>query len=370
MAEQAHVLIVDDEPGVRESLRAILRGECIVHTAANGTEALEQITTLPIDVVTLDLRMPGLGGMAALEHIKAHDPDIEALIITGYNSFDSAVDSMRLRAFDYVSKPFDVDHVRDLVRRAVDRRRAVRRLRSVEHDLFSNINEAFRTPLNVILGYSDILRDQSSGDLASAQRTALERICSNSASLVRYLDGIFLLAELAGGTRPAIQEHVLVPELLHQVHDARMRAAAEKGLQFSFQSPPDLGIETDQALLVTLILELVDNAIHFTDTGSVSLLAAPAPHGAGVTLIVRDTGRGIGPEHLGPTPTSADATRLHMQPSGITVGLHTVVAIARHLDAELDVAAECGRGTEFRLTFRSRIPAPRPVPALGARVAT
>ena len=78
-------------------------------------------------VVTLDLRMPGLGGIGVLERIKAHGPDIEALIISGYNSFDSAVDGMRLRAFDYVSKPFDIEHVRDLVRRAVDRRRAVRR---------------------------------------------------------------------------------------------------------------------------------------------------------------------------------------------------------------------------------------------------
>lgn len=370
MAEQAHVLIVDDEPGVRESLRAILLGECVVHTAASGAEALDQIATLPIDVVTLDLRMPGLGGIAALERIKAHDPDIEALIITGYNSFDSAVDSMRLRAFDYVSKPFDVDHVRDLVRRAVDRRRAVRRVRSVEHDLFSNLNEAFRTPLNVILGYSEVLRDQSSGTLAAAQRTALDRICSNSASLVRYLDGIFLLAELAGGARPVIHEHVLVPELFHQVHDARMRTAADKGLQFSFQSTPDLQVETDQALLLTLILELVDNAIRFTDRGSVSLLAAPAPQDAGVTLIVRDTGCGIGPEHLDTTPTSADSTRAHMQPSGITIGLHTVAAIARHLDADLDVAAESNRGTEFRLTLPFRVPALRPAPALGARIST
>lgn len=369
MAEQAHVLIVDDEPGVRESLRAILLGEWIVHTAASGAEALDQIATLPIDVVTLDLRMPGLGGIAALERIKAHDPDIEALIITGYNSFDSAVDSMRLRAFDYVSKPFDVEHVRDLVRRAIDRRRAVRRLRSVEHDLFSNLNEAFRTPLNVILGYSEILRDQSSGALAAAQRTALDRICSNSASLVRYLDGIFLLAELAGGTRPATHDRVLVPELFHQVHDAHMRAAAGKGLQFSFRSLPDLGIDTDQALLLTLLSELVDNAIRFTDTGSVSLLATLAPDGAGVTLIVRDTGRGIGTEHLTTAPTSADTSQIHVQPTGITIGLHTVTAIARHLDAELDVVTECGRGSEFRLTLPLHIPAPRPVPADTARIA-
>jgi signal transduction histidine kinase len=372
MTEQAHVLIVDDEPGVRESLRAILLGECIVHTAASGAEALDQVARLPIDVVTLDLRMPGLGGIGVLERIKAHDPDIEALIISGYNSFDSAVDGMRLRAFDYVSKPFDIEHVRDLVRRAVERRRAVRRLRSVEHDLFANLNDTFRTPLNVILGYSEMLREQSYGDLAADQRSALDRICSNSASLVRYLDGIFLLAELASGNRPVAHDHVLVADLFHQVHDAHVRAATEKGLHFRIQSTPDLAVEADQGLLLTLITELVENAIRFTERGGVSLSATPEPEHASVTIIVRDTGAGIGTEHLvAASPAGADGSgRLRMQPSGITIGLHTVAAIARHLEAPLDVVTSRDQGSEFRLTLPACVPATRPAPSLSERIST
>src|SRR5439155_8993123 len=81
MNERPRLLIVDDERGVRESLRAILQGECEVLTASSGDEALAIVGREPVDVLTLDLKMPGLGGIGVLERIKEIDPDIEVLII-------------------------------------------------------------------------------------------------------------------------------------------------------------------------------------------------------------------------------------------------------------------------------------------------
>ena len=65
----------------------------------------------PVDLVTLDLKMPGFTGINVLEKVKQHDPDIEAIIITGYGSLDTAIEGLRLGAFDYISKPFDVNHI-------------------------------------------------------------------------------------------------------------------------------------------------------------------------------------------------------------------------------------------------------------------
>src|SRR6184192_4848160 len=98
MSLRSRVLVVDDEMGVRESLRAILHGECEVVTAASGEAALEVMARDPIDVMTLDLKMPGLGGIGVLERAKQMDPDLEVLIITGYGSLDTAVQGIRLRA--------------------------------------------------------------------------------------------------------------------------------------------------------------------------------------------------------------------------------------------------------------------------------
>src|SRR5438552_9711165 len=157
MGVRARGVVVDDEMGVRESLRAILHGECEVVTASSGQAALDTIARDPVDVMTLDLKMPGLGGIGVLERARQLDPDLEVLIITGYGSLDTAVEGLRLRAFDYLSKPFDSVQVRSLIGKAIARRAAVRRMRSLPEQLLSGLSHELRTPLNVIMGYSTIL---------------------------------------------------------------------------------------------------------------------------------------------------------------------------------------------------------------------
>ena len=107
MEDRACLLIVDDERGPTESLRMIFKPEYEVFTAPGGKEALEILHRSPIDVVTLDLGMPGMPGIEVMEQIKRFDPDIEVIVVTGYASLDSAIRGLRYRAFDYVTKPFD-----------------------------------------------------------------------------------------------------------------------------------------------------------------------------------------------------------------------------------------------------------------------
>ncbi len=110
-ATKPHVLVVDDEMGPRESLKMILNPYYNVHVAERGGQAIEMLKQHQVDLVTLDLKMPGLSGIHVLEKLKQHDPDIEAIIITGYGSLDTAIEGLRLGAFDYISKPFDVNHI-------------------------------------------------------------------------------------------------------------------------------------------------------------------------------------------------------------------------------------------------------------------
>src|ERR687888_1644514 len=139
-AAKPHILVVDDEMGPRESLKMILNPYYNVHIAERGGQAIELLAKHPVDLVTLDLKMPGLTGINVLEKVKQRDPDIEAIIITGYGSLDTAIEGLRLGAFDYISKPFDVNHILSLVRRAMDRRTAKARLRQVKSDFLSNIS--------------------------------------------------------------------------------------------------------------------------------------------------------------------------------------------------------------------------------------
>src|SRR3970040_2632385 len=95
-----------------------------VFTADRGVQAVEMLRQFPVDLVTLDLKMPGFSGINVLEKVKQHDPDIEAIIITGYGSLDTAIEGLRLGAFEYISKPLDVNHIMSLVKTGLHGRNA------------------------------------------------------------------------------------------------------------------------------------------------------------------------------------------------------------------------------------------------------
>ena len=115
----ANVLIVDDEVGVRESLRMILKPSFNVYTAEDGEGALEIIQTMPIDLVILDLKMPGMSGEEVLKLIKAYDPTIDGVIITGYGTLESAAEAIKYNVVDYILKPFNVPDVLSTVKRCI-----------------------------------------------------------------------------------------------------------------------------------------------------------------------------------------------------------------------------------------------------------
>ncbi|RIL06561.1 MAG: hypothetical protein DCC71_06155 [Proteobacteria bacterium] len=132
---RATVLVVDDERGPRESLRMILSPSYDVRLASSGAEALEALHTTPVDVVTLDLAMPGLRGQELMRAIRLDFPDVEVIVITGHGTLDSATEAIRHGICDYLQKPFDVVQVTAAVYRALSRRRGRRRLVSFLEEL-------------------------------------------------------------------------------------------------------------------------------------------------------------------------------------------------------------------------------------------
>jgi DNA-binding NtrC family response regulator len=117
--EPVRILVADDEPNLRRVLGAILArdGYEVLH-ASDGAEALE-IAADGVDVVVTDLRMPRIDGMEVLRRLAASQPDVPVIMITAHGSVDSAVEAVKLGAFDYVEKPFEQDHIRQIVAKAV-----------------------------------------------------------------------------------------------------------------------------------------------------------------------------------------------------------------------------------------------------------
>jgi len=118
------ILIVDDEESVCMVLTRVLEGAGHdVQVASNGREAIDRLKDEPFDLIITDLKMPGIDGLGVLAKAKETDPLCEVIVITGYASVDSAVEVMRLGAYDYITKPFHLDRIRFLAERALQRRR-------------------------------------------------------------------------------------------------------------------------------------------------------------------------------------------------------------------------------------------------------
>jgi two-component system response regulator PilR (NtrC family) len=119
------VLVADDEPSMRQLLGLLLESEgYVVLKAADGREALETFreNSGEIDIIIQDLKMPGVDGVSLLRQFKDEAPEVPVVVITAFSTWDSAVEAMRLGAYDYIRKPFDTDTIRLVVSRAIERR--------------------------------------------------------------------------------------------------------------------------------------------------------------------------------------------------------------------------------------------------------
>jgi CheY-like chemotaxis protein len=122
---RARILVVDDEPDVREMMCAVLADEGYqVVAVEGGLQALLAAQRTRFDLATMDLRMPGMGGREALRELRALDPEIQVLVVSGYATPEESEACMALGAYAVVRKPVDLDRLLALVEHALARRRA------------------------------------------------------------------------------------------------------------------------------------------------------------------------------------------------------------------------------------------------------
>ncbi len=130
------ILLVDDDAAFRHVMaRELQRIGYEVATASSGEEAIQRVSANEPDVVVLDLRLPGMGGLDALREINTNAPGTEVIMLTGHGSIDTAIESIRIGAFDYVVKPCPLDELDIRIQRALERRTLRRRANLLDRAL-------------------------------------------------------------------------------------------------------------------------------------------------------------------------------------------------------------------------------------------
>ncbi len=133
---KSNILVVDDEPVARQSLSDILRLEGYQVTAvANGELAVDHIRNYAVDLIVLDLKMPGMNGMDVVQVVNQLSPDTEIILLTAYGSMETAVEALRQRVHDYLFKPASPNQILESVRRGLERREVKLKERREEEEL-------------------------------------------------------------------------------------------------------------------------------------------------------------------------------------------------------------------------------------------
>ena len=118
------ILVVDDEKDIRDLFQDVLVQEGYqVFTATNGAEAISLGKRNRLDLALVDIKMPGMDGIEVFQKLKKVKKDMEAIILTGYGTLRTAKEAMRLGAYDYLTKPFDLGLVKNIIREALERKK-------------------------------------------------------------------------------------------------------------------------------------------------------------------------------------------------------------------------------------------------------
>src|SRR5919106_206252 len=145
MPKQPSILLIEDEANLRHNLGVLLEGEGYrVISAEDGAEGIRKLQEEPFDLVITDVVMPKVDGFQVMQYLKDHAPDVVVVAMTAYVSTESAIDALRRGAYDYIAKPFDVDLMQVVIKRALDKARMQKAFRHYMGELERRVEERTR----------------------------------------------------------------------------------------------------------------------------------------------------------------------------------------------------------------------------------
>ncbi len=365
----AVLLVVEDDFQMRQVLKEILTNEgYTVFDAYDGVNALEVLGKLaaPPDMIIADIMMPRMDGFELLRRVR--DSEVWAHIpITFLTALDNPKDMLRgkeMGAEEYITKPFLIGDFLRLVEARLKRYRALQRMHqnrveSLKQDILRLLNHEFRTPLTLIIAYTDMLRSYEQAEAMPKPMLIefLAGVCDGAQRLRRLVENFVLLAELHygdGATKLAWRMRDIDDPrtLFREAIDCMTRPDELSHRHVVLEIAPDLPAFTgDSESLVIALRELLDNAVKFSDEGSTITLGAVLRDGH-ITLSVRDEGRGMPIGQVARIGAAFYQIDRHTtEDQGVGAGLAIVDAIAKLHDARVHIVSREGQGTTVQIVM-------------------
>ena len=379
------LLIVDDELGPRESLRMVFKDRYECALADSGTAGVAYARAHHVDAAILDIRMPDQSGIDVLRELKTIDPHIECIMLTGYETVETARAAIHHGATEYLNKPFDVFAMRELLERCLTRRQQraglednLHRLRQLNDELTAELTRADRAtaaslisagvvhelnnPLTIVAAYAQMLHNSmdhlQQGD-ARALTEARDRLASLEREVERCTDiarRFLRFARVHTRETECLEVGRLLEDTAallkaHPAHQEIQILAAHAGPSLPVRIHPgeimqvllNLGINALQAMNGTGTLRLTAERLAHVPTEFAFRAAAFDPRRPTVRLTVADTGPGLGAAVREKLFTPYVSTKVN----GNGLGLALVAELIGRHGGAISVESTPGAGAKF-----------------------
>ena len=357
MSNESNILIIDDDETILDSMTQVFskEGYC-TKTAGNGDQGIRILKENEPDLVFVDLKMPGKGGIEVLEEIKEFDPDCVAIVITGFGTIQSAVEAMKHGAYDFLPKPFTPDELRFIVKRGLERRRYIQETAHLRKEremmrknFISLVTHELRSPLAAVQQNLTVITGGMAGTIPEKALHILQRMSIRIKGLISLINDWLDFSRIESGEIVKEMSDVDIKELLHEVLDSLQPLSNEKKVSIFFKEPADYPpVRGNRETLLMLFMNLAHNAIKYNkEGGEVKIILEPGMSGTKVT--VSDTGIGIPEKSLPLIFEQFYRVKDGTNVSGTGLGLSLVKKIVEAHSGNIEVRSEVGKGTVFEV---------------------
>jgi len=373
------ILAVDDQLVVRGWNRWL--------ELASGREAEEMIGRPLLDLIpelrgtaAEDVLRRALTGATTVWSHRFHRYFLPLPPPPGYTGFDAMQQSARILSTSHEGVVDGVlVLVQDVTERVAREEALHTALRQAEvasqakSDFLASMSHELRTPLSAIVGYMDLLEGEMVGAIAPLQRTFLGRVKAAARHLISVIEEILTFSRVEAGKEPMSVETVDAVALVRDVEEMFMPQALRKGIELSMSVPDaPVTLHVDATKLRQILINLIGNALKFTDAGCVSLEMSVAE--SDVLFVIRDTGPGIDQADLGRIfdPFTQLDQSLRRTKGGTGLGLPVSRRLAHLLGGDLQVWSAPNEGATFTLRVPCDLPSPvaRPSAELGLNISS
>jgi len=362
------ILIVEDENIVALDMRMRLEamGYTVLDVVDTAPLALEKAAELSPELVLMDIKLKGeMDGIEAAVQLRKTS-EIPVIFVTAFTDERTLDRAKRASPYGYIVKPFHERELRIAIELAIYKYQyelSIRRAKDiaeesnrVKGEFLANMSHELKTPLNSVIGFSELALGVSQD---REQREYLSIVLSSAKSLLTLIDSILDFARMEAGKLTAISAPFSLDELLDECTDSLAIAACPKGLHATMRRDPAIPdtLVGDRSLLKHILLNLLDNAVKFTDSGKVRLEAAlselPDTPGRGpvVRFTVSDTGIGMAKDKVElafARFSQLDASKTR-KAGGTGLGLAIVAKSVELMKGDISVDSEPNRGALFNI---------------------